>query len=102
RLDRRIARGEFAHLVENAEFNRLFANDAHAGETVGAQADVHTSGRQFVIGKRAMVEIRVAARAMNHVDLAAPEKRGIAGPEIIKVEREQIGVKRAVALEVLD
>ena len=80
-----MASSEFAHFLEEIQFDFLTAPLIHAGQTIGPQTDIHPRVAQPRERKGGMPEIRMASGTMDDRYFAARQQRNVAVGEIIRV-----------------
>lgn len=80
---------KLASLLQEAQFQWLFALFRHAGEAVRGKANVHAAGLQRLKRKLVVPKIGVTPRAMDDVGTMPGKQFGIAGSKIIHMDGKQ-------------
>ena len=82
--------GEGTHFEEHVQFKIAPRMFAYGSQAVGAEAKVDAGAGERAVRKFLVLEIVVAARAVNDVHAFLREQAGVAGREMVDVNREQV------------
>ena len=94
--------GEGLHFFEHVEFDGFPAPFIHAGQAIGAQANVYAGAEQFAQGKGIMPEIDVTSGTMDYAHFSFGQQGGILLAEVVDMHRQQVFPQHPLPLQVLD